>query len=244
LFFGLKPPSPAQLESAGILVIALLFLSPMHHFDRVLAKLRKAIARPRPESAGLAPQVLPSSSEAFINSPLPPRLFLFVCSGNTCRSPMAAAIANNEIASRLGIPFESANNAHLKARSAGVTAKVGEPMTNEAKEALHRLGFHPNGHRAEKVTSELAHEAEKIFCMTQAHQNAVIELVPGAALKTQRLDPDNDIEDPIGSGLETYVQCAQRIHALVGQRLDESGITGLTALALSRMDSTYSGLTG
>ena len=226
LFFGLKPPSPAQLESAGILVIALLFLSPLHHFDRVLAKLRKALARPRPESAGLAPQaVLASSSEAFINSPLPPRLFLFVCSGNTCRSPMAAAIAKSEIAVRLGVPFESVDRAHIKAMSAGVTPSIGEPMTDEAKEALRRLGFHPNGHRARSVNAELANQAEKIFCMTDSHRAAIAMRFPSAAKKASCLDPDGDIEDPIGCGIESYIRCATRIQSLVRTRLDELHLT-------------------
>lgn len=47
LFFGLKPPSGAQLVGAGLLVIALLLLSPLHHFDRVLASLRRSLARAR-----------------------------------------------------------------------------------------------------------------------------------------------------------------------------------------------------
>ena len=134
---------------------------------------------------------------------------------------MAAAIAKTEIAARLRIPFENVGSAHVKAMSAGVTAKVGEPMTDEAKQALSQLGFHPNGHRGRSVTAELADQAEKIFCMTQAHRNAVLAMVPAVTEKTHCLDPDGDIPDPIGSGLETYVECAERIHALVRSRFDE-----------------------
>jgi len=149
-------------------------------------------------------------------SPALPRLILFVCSGNTCRSPMAAAIAKTEIAR-----FENVGSVHLRAMSAGVTAKVGKPMTDEAKEALLQLGFHPNGHRARSVTAELADQAEKIFCMTQAHRDTVLALVPAVTGKIERLDPDGDIPDPIGSELKAYVECAQRLRVLVRLRFDE-----------------------
>jgi protein-tyrosine-phosphatase len=139
---------------------------------------------------------------------------------------MAAAIGNAEIAARLQIPFVDAAHANVQAISAGVSAKVGEPMTGEAKQALLQLGFYPNGHRAKNVTVELADQAEKIFCMTQAHRNAVLELIPGAAAKTQCLDPNGDIEDPIGSGLPAYINCARRIHSLIQLRFDEIGLQG------------------
>ena len=224
-FFNQSAPSTAQLISAGFIVVALGFLSPLHHFDRLLAKLKAAFARPRVEPAtGLStPADLHAAPDELIPLP-PPRLILFVCSGNTCRSPMAAAIAKTEIAARLGIPFAEVANARVRAMSAGVTAKVGEPMTDEAKEALRQLGFHPNGHRARSVTPELAAQAEKIFCMTQAHRDAVLALAPAVTGKTDCLDPDGDIPDPIGSGLETYVECAERIHSLVQSRFDQLNI--------------------
>jgi protein-tyrosine-phosphatase len=213
----------SQTLSAGLIVIALGCLSPLHHFDRVLAGLKRALMRPRPASA--LPARLPISGEDVFTPALPQRMFLFVCSGNTCRSPMAAAIAKSEIASRLGVPFESVGSAHVRAMSAGVTARVGEPMTDEAKEALRQLGFQPNGHRAQDVTAELANQAEKIFCMTRAHRDAVLTLVPANTAKTLCLDPNGDIDDPMGSGLESYLRCASRIHGLVKTRFDELRLT-------------------
>src|ERR1044072_7396655 len=86
-FFNVSGPTTAQSVGAGLLIVALGFLSPLHHFDRYLVKFKRAL--------GFAPPLQPE------------RLFLFVCSGNTCRSPMAAAIANDEIAKQLGIPSKS-----------------------------------------------------------------------------------------------------------------------------------------
>jgi protein-tyrosine-phosphatase len=152
------------------------------------------------------------------------RTFLFVCSGNTCRSPIAAAIGNAEIAARLQIAVTALDPAKLPVLSAGISANIGAPMTSEAREALRLLGYPVMTHRARHLTVELAHEVERIFCMTQAHRNAVINLVPAAAAKTQCLDPDGDVEDPIGKDLAAYVNCAQRIHSLVRLRFDESGL--------------------
>jgi protein-tyrosine-phosphatase len=221
-FFNQSSPSNAQMVSAGFIVIALGFLSPLHHFDRVSAKLKKALAS-LSLKFGFSSQA--EASTLVDGKLLRARTILFVCSGNTCRSPMAAAIAKSEIAARLSVPFENLGSTHVKAISAGVSAKVGEPMTNEAKEALRQLGFHPNGHRAQSVTAELANQAERIFCMTKAHREAVVALIPSVTVKTQCLDPNGDIDDPIGKGLDSYLRCAGNIHGLVRMRFDEIGLT-------------------
>src|SRR5689334_15762181 len=164
LLYNQSGPTTAQNIGAGFLVVALGFLSPLHHFDRYFNKLKRALR--------LAPALQPQ------------RLFLFVCSGNTCRSPMAAAIANAEIAKRLGTPFKALATVNARALSAGVSARVGAPITPEAVEVLQSLSVPVQPHAARNLTPELAAEAEMIFCMTSAVRKAVIEMLPSVAHKT------------------------------------------------------------
>jgi protein-tyrosine-phosphatase len=199
--FGLGGLSQAQLASAAMIVVALLFLSPLHHLDRYLAKLKLRFA-PAP-------------------APAPERLFLFVCSGNTCRSPMAAAIANAEIATRLGIAYEALETVNVRALSAGVSARVGAPLTDEAAEVLRSLSVPVKPHAARNLTPDLAEKAELIFCMTKAHRQAVVEMLPAVAGKTYCLDAETDISDPIGKGMPAYIACARQIQRLVQLRFDE-----------------------
>jgi protein-tyrosine-phosphatase len=152
-----------------------------------------------------------------------PRLILFVCSGNTCRSPMAAAIANAEIAARLQIPFEALETVNARALSAGVAARVGAPLTPEAQAVLRSMDVPVRPHAARNLTPQLADQAEMIFCMTSAQRKAVIDMIPTVAWKTYCLNPEGDVEDPIGMGLEAYVNCALSIQRLIRLRFNEIG---------------------
>ena len=242
LFLNQAPPSRAQLGSAGLIVVALLFLSPLHHPLRTWANLKVSLVNlyrmaldfaggfgkqkpaAQPGLQEMLAERMPAARAAQGQLDGLRQIFLFVCSGNTCRSPIAANIGNAEIAARLKIPFEDLGVARVQAQSAGLSARVGAPMMPEAQEALRLMNVPVLPHSARSLTAELAHEVERIFCMTEAHRAAVVGLFPAAAAKTHCLDPEGDIEDPIGKGLGAYVNCAHRIHALVRSRLDELSV--------------------
>jgi protein-tyrosine-phosphatase len=134
---------------------------------------------------------------------------------------MAAAIANAEIAARLGISSRSLETVNARALSAGVSAKVGAPLTAEAEEVLRSLSVPVHPHAARNLTPELAAEAELIFCMTKAHRKAVVEMLPSVAGKTYCLSEEVDVDDPIGKGMAAYIACARQIQRLVQLRFDQ-----------------------
>ncbi|HYI12305.1 MAG TPA: hypothetical protein VEK57_24845 [Thermoanaerobaculia bacterium] len=215
---GIAAPPMSQLISAAMILSALIFLSPFHH------QMEHAWAYLRHGGVGLRGATLVEAP----GSPAP-RLILFVCSGNTCRSPMAAAIAQAELALRLGMPVDDAiygpRRIHLRAESAGLSPRLGEPMTDASRAALQQLAVEPRHHQARLVTAQQIAAADTIYCMTASQRVDLLREHPEAAAKTHCLDPAGDIPDPIGKEDAIYTQTARRIQELVRMRFDDLGIT-------------------
>jgi molybdate transport system ATP-binding protein len=148
------------------------------------------------------------------------RLFVFICNRNTSRSPMAAAICNAEIARRLRVPYEALNSMVIRAVSAGLCATADDPMTTEVQQALQRLRIPAPAHSAQNLTTELAAQAEFIFCMTESQRQAVVKGFPEWASKAFCLQPGIDLEDPHGLGAEGFVQLGQKVQQLVQPFVD------------------------
>ena len=135
---------------------------------------------------------------------------LFVCTGNTCRSPMAEAIARALL--------KKQGRDDVKVVSAGVGAFPGSPATPEACRAVRALGYEMHDHRSRPVTAELLAEADVVYVMTQAHLERVKAIDP--AVHAELLDPEGQIADPIGQGQEVYDRTAAHLEELIRARLD------------------------
>jgi tRNA threonylcarbamoyl adenosine modification protein (Sua5/YciO/YrdC/YwlC family) len=137
---------------------------------------------------------------------------LFVCTGNSCRSPMAEAMFRAAVAKRLGVPSDRLANAGLQAVSAGTTARCGDRATDLAVDTLARRGIDLRAHRSTPLTPELLAWADTTYVMTRAHRTWVENLHPPSAARTRLFDPEGrDIPDPYGGDTADYEACAEAL---------------------------------
>lgn len=137
---------------------------------------------------------------------------LFVCTGNTCRSPMAEQIFN-----------EQTKGLSAQAFSAGLDAKPGSPMNPQAADALANLGYSTKEHSSTQVSTQAIEEADVILTFTQDQKNEMAERFPAAFGKlftvseyaNGSLGKNEDVADPYGKSAEVYEETAETISSLV-----------------------------
>jgi len=145
---------------------------------------------------------------------------LFVCSGNTCRSPMAEGLARR----LLPDPGERQGEEEILVFSAGLHALPGDPATENAVEAMAEEGVDLRRHRATLLTREMIVEADLVLTMTAGHRRLVREMAPDQAHKVFTLAEyagvGGDLPDPFGQPLAVYRRYAGELRHLVRLALE------------------------
>jgi protein-tyrosine phosphatase len=139
-------------------------------------------------------------------------VYLFVCTGNTCRSPMAEVLFRKLLADRLGCSEDALVDRGYVIESAGISAVLGCPPSPDAVETLRARGVNLHSHASQPLTERLLQHADYIFTMTHSHRESILWEHPEMAERVQVLARDNsDIPDPIGMGPAEYKRCADEI---------------------------------
>lgn len=152
-----------------------------------------------------------------------PKTVLFVCTGNLCRSPMAAGLLRHRLA-------EDDLDDVYQVRSAGTWAVTGRPAAAYARRVMSERGIDIADHLARDVTAEVVADADLILVMTEAHREALVAEFPEAQPKiylfSEMIDKSYDIADPYGSSLAHYEYCAGDLETII-----EAGYERILSLA-------------
>jgi protein-tyrosine phosphatase len=146
---------------------------------------------------------------------------IFVCTGNTCRSPMAEALAKKAIAEKLKCRVDQLSDIGYKITSAGVAASNGIAASPESARFCGAKGTSLANHRSQRLTAKMIDQADYIFAMSRGHLDAIISINPAAAAKCRLLNDNVGVADPIGGGDEIYTICGNIIEKAVNNRISE-----------------------
>lgn len=155
---------------------------------------------------------------------------VLVCTGNTCRSPMAEVLLRKRLAERLGCDMADLEERGVIVVSAGTSAAPGGRAAEEAIAAMRERGLDLSQHESQPLDERLVNFADLILTMTRNHRDAIISCFPQAASRTFVLSQGRtDVSDPIGGPQELYRRCAEQIDAYLAEWVKELDLQAQSA---------------
>ncbi len=155
-------------------------------------------------------------------------LVLFVCTGNTCRSPMAEGVFRQLVAERLGCSPSDVEDRGIRIVSAGTAAMMGSPASREAVQVMRSMEIDIANHESQPLSEPLIKHADWILAMTRSHQQVILNQWPGAADRLRSVCRDGaDVHDPVGGSADVYRACAAQIRRELESWVQELPIENL-----------------
>ncbi|TWU07724.1 Sua5/YciO/YrdC/YwlC family protein [Stieleria varia] len=142
-------------------------------------------------------------------------VIVMVCTGNTCRSPMAETIMSEKLSKRLGRADA------VRVISAGVAAGEGVCASPQSIEVMGERGLDLTGHSSQPLTDDVMNVADLVLTMTRGHQAAILAAWPEMHDRVFTLRHDGgDITDPVGMSVDTYRRCAEQMDSELDKWID------------------------